>query len=425
MNRKRWIMLAVGLGVILVAAVGVTLSRGRGKPVGYRTEPVQRGDVRVQVTATGTLNPVTTVQVGSQVSGTIAALYADFNSPVKRDQILAQLDPTFLRTQAAQNEADVERAQVALRQAERDLSRQQPLRDQGLASQAEIDAAETAVESARASVKSAQAALERAQTNLHYATIRSPIDGVVISRNVDVGQTVAASLSAPTLFTIANDLTRMQLEAWVDEADIGRIRIDQSVTFTVDAFPDETFTGHVQQVRLAPRTEQNVISYTVIVSVANPDQHLLPGMTANATFFVEEARDALKVPSAALRFHPFGPIGERRMTEPGGAEQRPGGPRPGSAPASGVPQPSAEGPGARAGWGGPSAGRASVYVLKANGELRHLRVDAGLSDGIYTAVASDSLQEGMQVVVGADGGLGQGPGTVNPFMPGGGRRDRH
>lgn len=410
MTKRRWLMLLAGAIVVLAVVVVALLPRGRTHEGLYRTEAAQRGDVRVTVSATGTLNAVTTVQVGSQVSGTISALYADFNTRVKAGQLLAQLDPTFLKAQVAQTEADLERARVTLRQAERDSSRQAPLRAQGLVSQADMDATLTAVEAARASVKSAVASLVRAETNLRYATIYSPIDGVVVSRDVDVGQTVAASLSAPTIFTIANDLSQMQLEASVDEADIGRIQTDQSVTFTVDAFPERTFDGRVQQVRLAPRTEENVVTYTVIVRVANPEQRLLPGMTANATFLVAEARDALRIPSAALRFRPDG------SGNAGGARLGSGG----TAHAGGPPAMSPDGsPGARGG------GAAHVFVLEGNARLKRVRVAPGITDGMWTAVTSDSLREGMAVVVGQTGAAANaGQGTVNPFMPSGpgGRR---
>jgi HlyD family secretion protein len=408
MTKRRWLIPLAGALVLIALVVVLSLPRGHAQGGQYRTEVVQRGDLRVTVSATGTLNAVTMVQVGSQVSGTISALYADFNTRVVEGQLLAQLDPTFLKAQAAQNEADLERARVTLRQAERDSTRQAPLRAQGLASQADMDAAETAVDAARASVKSAVAALLRAQTNLRYATIHSPIDGVVISRDVDVGQTVAASLSAPTIFTIANDLSQMQLEASVDEADIGRIQTDQSVTFTVDAFPERTFEGRVQQIRLAPRTEQNVVTYTVIVRVENPEQHLLPGMTANATFLVAEARDALKVPVAALRFRPGGSgsgaaghASAGRAASTAGAAMARGGGAPGA------------------------ADRARVFVLEPNNRLKRVRVEPGISDGMWTAVTSDSLREGLPLVVGlASGAVAGGQGTVNPFMPSmpGGRR---
>lgn len=396
MRSKRWIPALLVLAVVAVVVIAL-VGRGRGESTGYRSEEVRRGDLRVVVSATGTLNPVTTVQVGSQISGTISGLYADFNSRVRAGEILAQLDPTFLRAQVAQSEADLERARVTQRQAERDLERLTPLQAQGLASQADLDAAETALDAARASVKGAEAALARAETNLRYATIRSPIDGIVVSRDVDVGQTVAASLSAPTLFTIANDLKRMQLEAWVDEADIGRIVVGQTTTFTVDAFPELTFRGSVEQIRLAPRTEQNVVSYTVVVQVENPEEKLLPGMTANVSFVVAEETDVLKVPAAALRFRPAA------------GEDAPGGrPRPdGPALAEGAPR------------------RGGVYLLEESGEPRRVEVTVGITDGVFTTVSGEGLAEGDQVVVGAVGAAnGAAQGAVNPFAPGGMRSGR-
>lgn len=416
MRKGLWVAAAV----VVAGAAAVLLTRpGKGaKEPPFRTEAVDRGDVRLQVSATGTLNAVTTVQVGSQVSGTIASLYADYNSRVRKGEVLAQLDPAFLKAQVAQNDADLERARVTVRQAERDLARQEPLRAQGLASQADTDAAQTALESARASVKSAEAALARAKTNLAYATITSPIDGIVVSRDVDVGQTVAASLSAPTLFTIANDLTKMQLEASVDEADIGMVHVDQAVAFTVDAYPDRTFRGNVTQIRLAPKTEQNVVTYTVIVMVDNAEQNLLPGMTANATFIVQEATGVLRVPAAALRFRPA-ERGARRDGAGGNdgagpARAADAGGRGGRAMAA----PSGR-PGAEAGPG-ESGGGSAVYVLD-GGHAKRVAVRPGVSDGTFTAVTSDSLREGMQVIVGMRNptASAQQQGAVNPFAPGG------
>lgn len=435
MRRKNWIIAGIVV-VVLILIAGVWLKPfGRKATVAYRTEAVQRGDINVQVSATGTLNAVTTVQVGSQVSGTIAALYVDFNDKVRQGQVLALLDPTFLKAQVAQAEADLDRTRVQVKQAERDYLRQKPLREQGLASQAEIDALESALDAAKASEKAAEASVDRARTNLRYATISSPIDGIVVSRNVDVGQTVAASLSAPTLYTIANDLTQMQLEAAVDEADIGMIATGQKVTFTVDAYPDRVFQGLVHQIRLAPQTIQNVVSYTVIVHVENPEQKLLPGMTANATFLVDQASDVLRVPVAALRFRPAqgswngaGRSGAQAATAPG--NRGGGGPAGNGGPGSG-----AGGPGGmrggppgsmasgREGRGGAQGGPA-VYVLDASGKPKRVPVRPGLSDGTYTAVESDSLSEGSAIIVGLNSGSGAGQqqqGTVNPFMPGGGR----
>jgi len=423
--RKLGLWIAIAVAVLVGAAALWKFGRRGEAAPRYRSEAVSRGDIEVRVSATGTLNPVTTVQVGSQVSGTIAALYADFNDRVRAGQVLAQLDPTFLKAQVAQNRADLTRAEVALRQAARDSARTAPLAAEGLVSQAELDAALTALEAARASVESARASLERAQTNLRYATISSPIDGVVVSRDVDVGQTVAASLSAPTLYTIAQDLTQMQLEAAVDEADIGSIRENQAASFTVDAYPDLRFTGSVHQIRLAPQTISNVVTYTVVIRVENPEQQLLPGMTANVSVLVDAARDVLKVPAMALRFRPPG-------ASPGD-----GGPGAAQAAAAGRGESRRERPGAERGAAGherPAADRAApaprtgqLYLLAANGELQAVAVRTGVSDGSFTAVFGETIAEGAQVVLALETGGGRPPeaGVVNPFQPrppGGGRR---
>jgi HlyD family secretion protein len=457
MLRKRfWIPVLVV--VVAAAAVVFRASRGRATAPSWRTEEVKRGAVRAQVSATGNLKAVTTVQVGSQVSGTIAALNADFNDQVRKGQVLAQLDPTFLKAQAAQNRADLERTRVQVRQAVRDSARVFALGSQGLASQSEQDATQTALDAARASEQSARAGLDRAETNLRYATILSPIDGVVISRSVDVGQTVAASLSAPTLFTIANDLTRMQLEAAVDEADIGSIQEGQTATFTVDSHPDLNFNGTVYQVRLQPETVQNVVTYTVVILVENPELKLLPGMTANVTILTQQAEGVLRVPNAALRFRPAGAAGEmagggagaggRGGMAPGGMGQggmgqggqgrmggqgRPegmgrggngGGGMPGGAPGSGMRSEAGApggGPGGMEDGGGERRRGAPglVYVLR-QGEPKPVRIRTGITDGSFTAAFSDSLREGELLVVGTDrsgAGGGAAPGTVNPFAP--------
>jgi HlyD family secretion protein len=385
------------------------------------------------------------------VSGTIAALNVDFNDEVKKGQVLAQLDPTFLRAQVAQNRADLERSQVQVRQAERDNKRIFALGAQGLASQSEQDAAQTALDAARASEQSSRAALDRAETNLRYATILSPIDGVVISRNVDVGQTVAASLSAPTLFTIANDLTRMQLEAAVDEADIGTIRDGQPATFTVDSYPDMSFTGTVDQVRLQPETIQNVVTYTVVILVDNPELKLLPGMTANVTILVNQADNVLRIPNAALRFRPAGPTaggtaggqgmrgGQGTGGTPGGQGMRSGRGTGGGQGTSGMARAAEAHGNAPAGRGGqdavPGMGGSDrethrdsfgeIYILQ-GGAPRPVRLRTGITDGSFTAAYSDSLKEGDLLVVGTDhsGGAEGQSGTVNPFAPrfGGPRR---
>lgn len=445
--RKLGLWITIGVAVLVgVAAVWKFGRRGEGAPR-YRSEAVSRGDVELRISATGTLNPVTTVQVGSQVSGTLAALYADFNDRVRAGQVLAQLDPTFLRAQVAQSQADLTRAEVTLRQAARDSARTAPLAAEGLVAQADLDAALTALDAARASVESARASLERAETNLRYATIASPIDGVVVSRDVDVGQTVAASLSAPTLYTIAQDLTQMQLEAAVDEADIGSIREGQPASFTVDAYPELRFAGTVHQIRLAPQTISNVVTYTVVIRVENPEQKLLPGMTANVSVLVDAARDVLKVPAMALRFRPpgaspgaGGAAGGAQAAEAGhgaavnaersgaargepgmNGPRRPGGGGPGAAgPGSGGPRGGR--PGGEQGDGrgaAPALSAGQIYLLTESGELQAVPVRTGVSDGSFTAVFGDAIREGAQVVLAMESGSGKAAqqGAVNPFMP--------
>jgi HlyD family secretion protein len=284
------------------------------------TAPVTRGAIVDAVSSTGTLQAVTSVQVGTQVSGTIESLGADFNSIVKRGQVLARLDRSLFQTQVDQNranlvraQADVERLRVALQDAQTKLSRAEALAERQLLPQSELDAAAVDVRSADAQVKSAEAqvtqaraALKQTEVNLENTVITSPIDGIVLSRDVDVGQTVAASMQAPTLFVLAADLTKMQVLASLDESDIGRIADGQKVTFTVDAYVGRTFDGVVSQIRLQPQTVQNVVSYSVVIDAPNRDLTLKPGMTANVTIEVARRDDALRVPAAALRFTPAG-----------------------------------------------------------------------------------------------------------------------
>lgn len=344
-GKKRFIFIA--LAILLIGAVILYLVFGQGKTVhGYRTVKIERGEIRSVVTATGTLNPVITVLVGSQVTGTIKALYADFNSKVKEGQVIAQIDPSIFEAQVAQAKANVSHAQanlavaqsnlknaqanlakaeVAVADAQRTLDRNKELLERKVIAQATLDTsqanydsavaqreiARAQLESAQSQVASSQAQLEQAkaslrlaETNLRYTTIRSPVNGIVISRNVDVGQTVAASLQAPTLFTIAKDLTQMQVNTNVSEADIGRIEVGQEATFTVDAYPDRTFHGKVSEIRNAPQTIQNVVTYDVIIQVDNRDLKLKPGMTANVSIQIDHRENILKVPNSALRFRP-------------------------------------------------------------------------------------------------------------------------
>ncbi len=273
------------------------------KPI-IRYGAVDKGDVIKSISATGTLQATKTVQVGSQVSGTIRALYCDFNSHVNAGMVVAQLDPTFYQAAVKEAEANHERAKSELENAKTEANRANELVKKDLISRAEYDVATTKVNSLNASLSQTRAALDRARVNLSYTTIRSPISGTVVSRNVDVGQTVAASLNAPVLFTIAEDLSKMEVQVSVDEADVGEVKSGQSATFTVDAFSGETFNGSVSMVRISPTTLQNVVTYSVIVSASNKDLKLLPGMTATTTIISESKEDILRVPAAALRFKP-------------------------------------------------------------------------------------------------------------------------
>jgi len=394
-ERKRKVI--VLLGVVALIAVGFyALSSRNADQLTYRIGLVSQGDIVVNVSATGTLNPVTTVQVGSQVSGTIARLYADYNDVVKQGELLAQLDPTFLQASVNEQRANVSRTSAEVREAERNFSRISELFEKTLVSPAEMDAATTSLESARASLQQAEASLERAEVNLRYATIRSPIDGVVISRDVDVGQTVAASLQAPTLFTIARDLRKMQVEATVDEADIGNVREGHPVTFRVDAHTEDIFRGVVSQVRLGPTLNQNVVTYTVIIAVENPELKLMPGMTATVTIEVNKRADVLRVPIQAVRFRP--------SEELGNPEERPG---------DRLTRGNAE----MEKKSEPRVGHSKIWVLR-DGTPSPVSVVLGLQDFQFAELVQSDLAEGDEVIVGAEGGqtkISQAP--QNPFQP--------
>src|SRR3989449_2693928 len=296
-----WLVIIVGL--LLLIALVVRQCRNGGA-ANYQTATVTRGPITQAVTATGTLNPVVNVQVGSQVSGNIAKLFADFNSQVKAGQVVAQIDPALFQATVTQAEGDLANAQAALELARINARRTQELFAKKTSSQADVDQAVATLHQAEANVKIKQGALDKAKADLDHCTITSPIDGVVISRSVDVGQTVAASLQAPVIFAIANDLTKMQIDANVAEADVGVVMIDQNVDFTVDAFPMQTFHGKVVQVRNAPITEQNVVTYDTVVAVSNPGLELKPRMTANVSIIVAHKDDVLQIKNAALRYRP-------------------------------------------------------------------------------------------------------------------------
>jgi HlyD family secretion protein len=390
-----WLVIIIGL--LIIAAV-FRQFRQRAA-ASYQTATVTRGAITQAVTATGTLNPVINVQVGSQVSGNIAKLFADFNSEVKAGQVVAQIDPVLFQATVTQAEGDLASAQAALELAKVNATRAQELFARKTSSQADLDQAIANLHTAEANVKIKQGALDKARADLEHCAITSPIDGVVISRSVDVGQTVAASLQAPVIFAIANDLTKMQIDANVAEADVGVVKIDQNVDFTVDAFPMETFHGKVVQVRNAPITVQNVVTYDTVIGVSNPELKLKPGMTANVSIIVAHKDDVLQIKNAALRYRPpdATPV-ETKKTGPS-RTGRPAG-----------------------GRSGPHEGaQRTVYVLPSGVSRPQPRqIKTGISDGIVTEVI-EGLKEGDLVVTAELGSTTAAPSPpANPF--GGPRR---
>lgn len=330
---KKFLIPAAAIFVVAGVAAYFTLNR---KPeTVYRTARVERGDIVSSVSATGNLAAVVTVQVGTQVSGTIQKLFVDYNSPVRKGQVIAQIDPSLFSAQVEQTggnylnaQATLLKAKADLTDARRNLERNRQLLKDGVVSQSDFDTADNRYQQALATVKAAEGTVaqtrgsfSQAGTNLRYATIRSPVDGIVVSRNVDVGQTVAASFQTPTLFTIAQDLTRMEIDTSVDEADISRVQVGQPVSFTVDAYPENRFTGTVRQVRNAPVVTQNVVTYVVVIDVDNKDLKLKPGMTANVSIETARRENVLKLPAAALRFRPK-KEGKEAKAEQTGPEQR-------------------------------------------------------------------------------------------------------
>ena len=408
----------VGIVVGLVTAMGLgggwlalDAARASAAKSPYRLEKarVERGDVTGRVTATGTLSALVTVQVGSQVSGRIAELNADFGQRVKRGQVIAKLDRRMFEAQAEQGRAnseaaggDLEKAQAQAEEAERKLKRTRTLADQNLVAKAELDAAETAAKAAKAGVAAASgnraqaaAGWHQAKVNLGYTTIISPINGIVISRNVDVGQTVAASLQAPTLFTIAEDLSKMQVHAAVSEADVGRLEPGMTATFVVDAYPDRRFKGVIRQIRDAPQTLQNVVTYDAVVDVDNSDLRLKPGMTANVTFVYAERKGVLRIPSAALRFRPpeellgtGAKVGDGKKKHKHKIEKQ----------AGAVTPP----PVSPAAANGSATAPPTKTVWALDGEkLREVPVEIGVSDGTKVEVRKGELTEGDVLVTDA------------------------
>lgn len=385
---------------ILLLLLLPVLSCKRGKQdASYKTEKVDRGNVTMTVTATGTLSAVTTVLVGSQVSGVIARLHADYNSEVKAGQLLAELDPTPFQAQVDQRRADVTRAQVGIEDTRIKYDRQKRLLDAGLTSQAEVDAAKAQYDSARAQAQQAVAALSQAETNLRYTRITSPTDGLVVDKQYEVGQTVAASFQAPTLFEIAQDLTKMQVQADVDQSDIGRVQVGQIARFTVDAYPDEEFRGRIAQIRYNAQVNQNVVTYPVILEVDNPEGRLRPKFTANVTIDVATVKDVLRIPNAALRFKPPQADGDKSGgSGPADATQRAARTSTASGPAGAASQfPRGRRGGANAG----GAKTQTVYKLDpATNKLTPVSIRTGITDGRFTQILSGDLKPGDPVVVG-------------------------
>jgi len=410
--------------VLLLAAAGGAgwwfWVRSSDAPLKYRFAKVERGDIKVTVTATGTVQPYLLVQVGTQVTGTIQNLLVDFNSQVKKGQLVAEIDPAPFQAKVDQDkanltkaQADVIRVKAMAVQAEKELGRSRELQKKDLISGSELDAAVATYESSAAQVKvaeaavaQAQAALESSQVNLRYCSIASPIDGIVISRNVDKGQTVAASLQAPTIYVIADEMKKVQIQASVAEADIGRIAENMNVSFTVDAHKEERFRGKVFQIRLSPTTVQNVVTYTVMIDAENPGSKLLPGMTANVTFDIAQYHEVLKIPNAALRFTPPNDAsGIAKAAEPA----------PAAAPdPSGKPSDPAQGKPAKGQRKKEAQNR--VWVASPAGPVA-VPVTADATDGSWTRLAKGELTEGQEVIVGVImEGSDPGP-TSNPFAP--------
>ena len=383
-NRKVWLIPAA---LVVALLFWVVVKRGEAGESEYRFVEVERGNVVQVVSATGALQATQTVEVGTQVSGQVAQIFVDFNDRVQAGQLIARIDPTLPLQEVRSAEANVQRVQAELSQTQRELERARQLHEQQVVTDSELEQAEYAHAVARASYSSAQVSLERARRNLQYTEIRAPVNGVVIERVIEVGQTVAASMSAPRLFVIAEDLGHMEILASVDESDIGRIHDGQEVRFTVQAYPDEEFTGVVEQVRLQSAMTENVVSYMVVVRVGNDSGRLLPGMTATVDFVIERAEGGLVVPNSALRFRPTA-----EMLAQIGAD---------TALAAGAPR--AGGP--RAGAGRRMRGQAmgesttgTLWVLGENGRLDTLTVRTGLTDGQSTMVFGDNIQEGMEVI---------------------------
>jgi len=422
--KRGWIWM---LAILVVAGVFAAFRLGKKTDPDYFTAKVEKGDIRQVIEATGTINPVTSVQVGSQVSGMISKLYVDFNSKVTKGQVIAEIDPKLFQGAVLQAQADLQNAQALLAAAKANLAKDQAtqqqnkldydravgLQRQGVNSQQQLDQAKAtfdaitaqvgsdraAIQQAEAQVAQRAATLKVAQTNLDYTIIRAPINGTVVNRNIDIGQTVAASLQAPTLFTIALDLTKMQVYAKTDEGDVGQIRPGQKADFQVDAFPKEMFHGVVFQVRMNATSIQNVVTYDTIVNFDNPDLKLFPGMTAYVSIPVASVTDTVKIPNAALRYKPDLPAEKvQELYSKYGIAVTPSTAAP---PAAGQPGATGREHAAPKPSGAGNSGVAVVWKLQPDKSLRPMQIHIGLTDHTYTALTGGDLQPGDELVTGA------------------------
>jgi HlyD family secretion protein len=411
MKKYRWVIWMV---LIVLAGFGIWYwkFREKEKPIVLETEQPHYGSIATSITATGTVQPVDTVQVGTQVSGTLSKVYVDFNDPVKQGQLIAEIDKTILQAQVNQIAANLTEAQSNVAFQQSNYSRQKQLLDVGAISRAEYETALNQFNAANANVASIQAQLKQAQRNLYFANIYSPINGTVLSRNVNVGQTVAASLNTPTLFVLAKDLTKMQVQAAVDEADIGNVKQGQRVTFTVDAFPDNVFDGKVNEVRLRPSVSSNVVTYVTLVDAPNEDMKLKPGMTANITVLTEEVENAMLISAKAIRFKPDSVLYKKYTIEGGGRRNREG--NNSMRIASNTSKDSAR------------SGKTAMVWVKKDSTLSRRVIRIGLTDDTNVQVLSglstdDLVVTGMQQLATDEKGAAA---ARSPFMPqrrGGGR----
>lgn len=418
MKKKLFIILG---GVAVLAIAGFLVYRfafAKAAPA-YRFVTVERGNIRSTVSATGTLNAVTTVSVGTQVSGQITELLVDFNDHVKKGQLLARVDPTLAQQAVTDAQANLEKAQAQEIQASSEYQRNRELTRQGLVAKSAYEVAQANARVSAAGVKSGRVALDRARQNLSYTNIYAPIDGVVVARNVDQGQTVAASLAAPELFRIANDLSQMQILAQVGESDIAQIAEGQTVEFTVQALQGQTFKGSVKQVRLQSTTTDNVVNYTVVVSVDNTQGKLLPGMTARTNFLTKTADNVLEVPNAALRYKPsdaeLAALKAQQKTAPSTSTGTATTGTDGTAPRG-----ANRGAGNRGTRAAGSPGFGTLYYLDGNGKLAMTRVRTGITDGSMTEISGRNVTEGMKVIAGTISATqpAQTSTSATPFQPG-------